>query len=51
MHEARADYVLSEEVTLPVVGLAHLKAMKQAAGRPRDLLDLDELERLSDNDG
>lgn len=51
MYASRADYDLSEEITLPVVGLSHLKAMKQAAGRPRDLLDLDELERLSDDHG
>jgi hypothetical protein len=37
-------------VTVPVASLDHLKAMKRAAGRPQDLLDIEELdaiERLS----
>ena len=31
---------------VPVASLDHLKAMKRAAGRPKDLLDLDELEAI-----
>jgi hypothetical protein len=37
-------------ITVPVASLDHLRAMKRAAGRPQDLLDIDELdaiERLS----
>jgi hypothetical protein len=31
-------------VTIPVCALEHLRTMKQAAGRPRDLVDLDDLD-------
>jgi hypothetical protein len=31
-------------VTIPVCGLEHLRGMKRAAGRPRDLVDLDDLD-------
>ncbi|MGJ8652842.1 MAG: DUF6036 family nucleotidyltransferase [Opitutaceae bacterium] len=48
MYPARVDYVLSDAVSIPVVGLEHLKCMKQAAGRPRDLIDLEELNQLSE---
>lgn len=41
-----------ESVVIPIVGLDHLKHLKQAAGRPRDLLDLEELKRIeSETDG
>lgn len=33
-------------VAAPICSLAHLRAMKAAAGRPRDLVDLTELEAL-----
>ena len=33
-------------VTVPVASLDHLKAMKRAAGRPQDFLDIDELEAI-----
>ncbi len=33
-------------ITVPVASLDHLKAMKRAAGRPQDLLDIDELEAI-----
>lgn len=39
-------------VIVPVASLDHLRSMKRAAGRPQDLLDIDELdaiERLSEN--
>ncbi len=32
-----------EGVTVPICALSHLRAMKKAAGRPRDLVDLDDL--------
>lgn len=35
------------DVTLPVVALETLIAMKRAAGRPRDLSDVEQLERIS----
>lgn len=31
-------------VTIPVCALEHLRTMKRAAGRPRDLVDLDDLD-------
>jgi hypothetical protein len=30
--------------TIAICGLEHLRAMKRAAGRPRDLVDLDDLD-------
>jgi hypothetical protein len=44
----RADAleVKLEDVTVPVASLQHLMAMKRAAGRRKDLLDLDELEAM-----
>ncbi|HAV14537.1 MAG TPA: hypothetical protein DCX06_13760 [Opitutae bacterium] len=48
MYPARVDYVLSDSVSIPVVGLEHLKYMKLAVGRPRDLLDIEELNQLSE---
>lgn len=48
MHAARIDYALGAATTIPVVGLDHLRAMKSQAGRPRDLLDLEELDRLNE---
>ena len=46
MYAARIDYELGSDILLPVVGLEHLRLMKQQAGRPRDLLDLEELDQL-----
>lgn len=37
---------ISSDALAPVCSLAHLRAMKRAAGRPRDLADLAELEEL-----
>jgi hypothetical protein len=31
-------------VTIAICALEHLRSMKQAAGRPRDLVDLDDLD-------
>jgi hypothetical protein len=31
-------------VTVPICGLEHLRAIKRAAGRPRDLVDLQHLD-------
>ncbi|HYM45091.1 MAG TPA: hypothetical protein VES65_02880, partial [Solirubrobacteraceae bacterium] len=32
------------DVTIPICALEHLRAMKRAAGRPRDLVDLEDLD-------
>jgi len=48
-HELQAEQMLvriSEEAAAPVCSLAHLRMMKQAANRPRDLADLAELDEL-----
>ena len=37
---------ISSDAVAPVCSLAHLRAMKRAAGRPRDLADLAELDEL-----
>jgi hypothetical protein len=47
MYAARVEYDLKEALKIPVIGLEHLRQLKQAAGRPRDLLDLEELDQLS----
>jgi len=47
--ERRKDYGLGTDTTLPVVGLKDLLALKRAAGRPRDLLDIEELVRHKDS--
>ncbi len=43
--ELRAEAIDIEiaGVTVPICALSHLRAMKKAAGRPRDLVDLDDL--------
>lgn len=43
-HDSRIEIVL-EGMTLPVLGRAALVKNKRAAGRPKDLLDVDMLER------
>jgi hypothetical protein len=40
---ARAIDVEMAGVTIAICALEHLRSMKQAAGRPRDLVDLDDL--------
>ena len=50
MYPARVEYELSDTVRIPVIGLKHLRQLKQAAGRPRDLLDLKELDQLNETD-
>ncbi len=48
-HRLRDERLLVEiapNVVAPVCSLAHLRAMKRAAGRPRDLVDLAELDAL-----
>lgn len=44
--ELRASAIDVElaDVTIPVCALEHLRTMKRAAGRPRDLVDLDDLD-------
>jgi hypothetical protein len=39
-----AIYVEIADVTVPICALKHLRTMKRAAGRPRDLVDLDDLD-------
>ncbi|HEY7829761.1 MAG TPA: hypothetical protein VIC06_04265 [Solirubrobacteraceae bacterium] len=41
---ARAIDVEMAGVTIAICALEHLRSMKQAAGRPRDLVDLDDLD-------
>lgn len=41
---AKAIDVEMEGVTIAICALEHLRAMKHAAGRPRDLVDLDDLD-------
>lgn len=50
MYAKRVEYELGVGTVIPVVGLQHLRAMKQQAGRPRDLLDLEELDQLNHGD-
>jgi predicted nucleotidyltransferase len=42
--QAKAIDVEMEGVTIAICALEHLRAMKRAAGRPRDLVDLDDLD-------
>lgn len=48
MYAERVEYELGANTVIPVVSLEHLRAMKQQAGRPRDLLDLEELDQLNE---
>jgi len=41
---ARAIDVEMADVTIPICALEDLRAMKRAAGRPRDLVDLEDLD-------
>jgi hypothetical protein len=41
---ASATEVELGDVTIPICALEHLRTMKRAAGRPRDLVDLDDLD-------
>jgi hypothetical protein len=50
MYAARVEYDLKEALKIPVIGLEHLRQLKQAAGRPRDLLDLEELNQMNNSD-
>ena len=43
---ARSEFHV-DDVTLPTVGLETLIAMKRLAGRPRDISDIEQLERIS----
>lgn len=47
-HEIEGDLVriTAKGVTIPVVSPMHLKRLKQAAGRPQDLADIEALEAL-----
>jgi hypothetical protein len=50
LYPARVEFELSPAFHIPVIGLAHLRQLKQQAGRPRDLLDLAELDQLTEPD-
>ena len=41
-----AIQVTAKGITIPVVSLRHLKMLKQAAGRPQDLADVEAIEAL-----
>jgi hypothetical protein len=41
---ASASDVEIADVSIPICALEHLRTMKRAAGRPRDLVDLDDLD-------
>lgn len=52
--EALADEAVRRQVggrAVPVAALRHLIEMKRAAGRPRDLEDVEALQRLLDREG
>lgn len=46
----RAEWASIEGVRVPVCSLEDLRAMKRAAGRPRDLADLDDLDAIDEVD-
>jgi len=48
MYSARVEYEISPQLNIPIIGLTHLRRLKRDAGRPRDLLDLEELDQLND---
>ncbi len=39
------------DLTIAICALEHLRAMKRAAGRPRDLVDLDDLDAAQPGEG
>lgn len=43
LREGAIDVVMAD-VAIPICALEHLREMKRAAGRPRDLVDLDDLD-------
>jgi hypothetical protein len=47
---ARAIDIEMADVTIPICALEHLRTMKRAAGRPRDLVDLDDLDAAQPGD-
>lgn len=47
----RAIDVKMASVLIPICSLEHLRAMKRAAGRPRDLVDLDDLDAAQPPEG
>jgi len=49
MYAGRKEFSFSDGLSIPVVGLPQLKRLKAIAGRPRDLLDLEELSRIEND--
>ena len=43
--------MVAKGVTIPVVSLRHLKRLKQSAGRPQDLADIEAIEMLEKPEG
>jgi len=43
--------MVAKGVTIPVVSLRHLKRLKQSAGRPQDLADIEAIETLEKPEG
>jgi hypothetical protein len=48
--QAEAVEIEFAGVTISICGLAHLRTMKRAAGRPRDLVDLEDLDAAQSAD-
>jgi hypothetical protein len=42
--------VTAKDILIPVVSLRHLKRLKQAAGRPQDLADIEAIEAMEKSD-
>lgn len=47
---AKAIDIEMADVTIPICALEHLRTMKRAAGRPRDLVNLDDLDAAQPGD-
>ncbi len=45
------EQMAAKGITIPVVSLRHLKRLKQSAGRPQDLADIEAIEALEKHEG